>query len=261
MLVALPASIAFSMIVFAPLGNEFTGEAAISGMVSVIFLSIIAALLGGTHGLITAPCAPASAVLSLFVVQMVKSGDAPSHQIPLLVALLGLFAGAIQVGMGILGGGRIIKYIPYPVVAGFLSASGILILKAQLPKWLGLPKGAGMFDLMAPAYHINFESLIIGAVTLVVLYFANSRMKRIPAVVAGLAAGVLTYALLALFDPGLRTLDVNFLVIGSLKSARADVLGSIYEHWSGIPKITSTQLARTTLSALTLDVILSMDTL
>jgi MFS superfamily sulfate permease-like transporter len=62
MLVALPSAIAYALIVFAPLGSEFTGQAAFAGIVGTIALGLVAGVFGGTPRLISAPCAPAAAV-------------------------------------------------------------------------------------------------------------------------------------------------------------------------------------------------------
>ena len=62
MLVALPSAIAYALIVFAPLGSEFTGQAAFAGIVGTFALGLVAGVFGGTPRLISAPCAPAAAV-------------------------------------------------------------------------------------------------------------------------------------------------------------------------------------------------------
>ena len=64
MLVALPSAIAFGVTIFSPLGSEYGAKGALAGMLGVMTLGLIAALVGGTQRLISAPCAPAAAVLS-----------------------------------------------------------------------------------------------------------------------------------------------------------------------------------------------------
>ena len=65
MLVALPSAIAFGVTIFSPLGAEFGAKGALAGMLGVTALGLIAAIFGGTQRLISAPCAPAAAVLSI----------------------------------------------------------------------------------------------------------------------------------------------------------------------------------------------------
>ncbi|MCK9211137.1 MAG: SulP family inorganic anion transporter, partial [Ignavibacteriaceae bacterium] len=132
MLVAIPSAIAFGLIIFAPLGTEFSGRAAIGGILGTVTMGLFAAIFGGTKKLISAPCAPAAAVLSVFVSEMLHKGTIPSDAIPIYITIVSLLSGVVQLLIGKLGGGRFIKYIPYPVVAGYLSGVGVLIFFGQL---------------------------------------------------------------------------------------------------------------------------------
>jgi SulP family sulfate permease len=53
--------------------------------------------------------------------------------------ILGVFllSGIFQIALGILGVGKYIKYIPYPVVSGFMTAIGVIILITQIIPVLG----------------------------------------------------------------------------------------------------------------------------
>jgi SulP family sulfate permease len=64
MLVALPSAIAFGVIIYSPLGGTYAAHGALAGILGATALGFIAAAMGGTKRLITAPCAPAAAVLS-----------------------------------------------------------------------------------------------------------------------------------------------------------------------------------------------------
>ena len=63
MLVALPSAIAFGVTIFLPLGGEHAAQGAIAGILGTIALGLVAPVFGGTSRLITAPCAPAVAVV------------------------------------------------------------------------------------------------------------------------------------------------------------------------------------------------------
>ena len=127
MLVALPSAIAFGIIIFAPLGQGMAAKGALAGIVGAAALGIVAPFFGGTSRLVTSPCAPAAALLSVFVAETFAAGKVPADMIPLLVAIVAVGAGCVQLAIGLLGGGVFIKYIPYPVVAGYLGGVGVLI--------------------------------------------------------------------------------------------------------------------------------------
>ena len=127
MLVALPSAIAFGIVIFAPLGQGTAAKGALAGIVGAAALGIVAPFFGGTSRLVTSPCAPAAALLSVFVAGAVSAKSVPPDMIPLLVAVVAVGAGCVQLAIGLLGGGVFIKYIPYPVVAGYLGGVGVLI--------------------------------------------------------------------------------------------------------------------------------------
>ena len=122
MLVALPSAIAFGVTIFAPLGAEFSAQGAVAGILGVVLLGLVAALLGGTQRLISAPCAPAAAVLSALTIQMSQQGAMPAS-ILLTLFLVALISSGVQILFGALRIGQLIRYMPFPVVSGFSLAS------------------------------------------------------------------------------------------------------------------------------------------
>ena len=150
MLVALPSAIAFGLLIYSPLGPAYAATGAMAGILGTIAIGIVASTFGGTPRLISAPCAPAAAVMSALVLQLLAhttpntgGGLQPEH-ILLLLTLVAILAGGLQFLFGAIGGGRLIKYIPYPVVAGYLSGVGVLIFLSQVPKLFGLAKGTAL---------------------------------------------------------------------------------------------------------------------
>jgi carbonic anhydrase len=99
------------------------------GLVTAIVAGIVCALTGGTPLAVSGPAA-AMAVLVASIVE--RHGLAG-----LLVT--GLLAGVMQIATGALGLGRVIRFVPLPVVLGFTAGIGAVILIGQLPRALGLP--------------------------------------------------------------------------------------------------------------------------
>ena len=261
MLVALPSAIAFGLIIYAPLGQEFAGRAALSGILGTIALAIVASLFGGTNRLVSAPCAPAAAVLSVFVLEASKSGHIPLEMIPVYITFIALFTGGVQLLIGKLGLGKFIKYIPYPVVAGYLSGVGVLIFIGQLPKYLGITQKVNFWGALSGFGLWNWESIVVGSVTILVMVFAPKLTKKIPAAIIALASGIASYFALAAFNPALGTLDKNPYVIGSINAKAEDILNLFYAQWSMMPHLDFAALGLAIFPALTLSVLLSIDTL
>jgi SulP family sulfate permease len=261
MLVALPSAIAFGLIVYAPLGSAYSGTAAVAGVVGAIALGCVAPVFGGTPRLVTAPCAPGAAVLSVFVAELVQGGSISPALIPVYMALVALAAGVLQFAAGNLGGGKVIKYIPYPVVAGYLNGVALLILLGQIPKLLGLPKGIALYEgVISPALW-QWPSLAVGMAAVAGMLLAPKIAKSIPASIIALGTGCACYGALALLRPELATLDGNRFVVGPIAKGGLDYIRSLSGQWSAVQSIGIKDIDFLVVPTLTLAVLLSVDTL
>ncbi|HEY0844843.1 MAG TPA: SulP family inorganic anion transporter [Noviherbaspirillum sp.] len=260
MLVALPSAIAFGVTIYSPLGDAYAAVGALAGILGATALGLIAPAFGGAQRLITAPCAPAAAVLSAFALGLLQQ-DVPPVSALLLLALLGLTAGALQIAFGLIGLGRLIKYMPYPVVSGYLSGVGLYIIGSQVPRLLGMPQGAHFWESLAAWPMWQWQGIVVGIVTMLVMTGASRFTKAVPAAILALAAGVLAYFGLSLVDPSLLVLDNNPLVIGPIDGGGGSIVDLVAGRWQGIDTIGAAEFRLLIGSALTLAVLLSIDTL
>ena len=267
MLVALPSAIAFGLVIFSPLGPERAAQGAIAGIVGTIAIGVIAPLFGGTPRLISAPCAPAAAVLAAFAAELARreGGDGRAALDPdravLLLILVALSAGGLQLLFGTAGGGRLIKYIPYPVVAGYLSGVGVLIFLSQLPRLLGLPTGTSLAAGLASPSLWNLRGLLVGLVTVAVMALAPRVTRAVPAPILGLAGGIATYFGLGTARPEMLSLAHNPLVIGPIGAGGGWSLAGVVARWSSVGQLGAADVQLMLVPALTLAVLLSIDTL
>jgi SulP family sulfate permease len=259
MLVALPSAIAFGVTIYSPLGASYAAQGALAGILGVTALGLIAPALGGTNRLITAPCAPAAAVLSAFVIEFMH-GDGNIQTALLMVSMLGLLAGLLQIFFGTVRLGQLIKYMPYPVVSGYLSGVGLIIIGSQVPIFLGAPKGAHFWESLAMPGFWKWQSMVVGAVTIGVMLAAPRVTRAVPAAILALLAGVLTYFGLGLADPALLTLESNPFVVGSLGGG-GSFTDAMAGRWHAMGDVGLDQIKHIAIPALTLAVLLSIDTL
>ncbi|MGB8705722.1 MAG: SulP family inorganic anion transporter [Gillisia sp.] len=127
-IVALPLALAFG--VQSGLGPD-------AGLYGAIFIGFFASLFGGTPLQISGPTAPMTAVSMLVVAAIISANNGNVAKALPFILLVFLLAGLLQVLLGILKLGKYIKYIPYPVVSGFMTAIGVIILITQLLPLLG----------------------------------------------------------------------------------------------------------------------------
>lgn len=127
-IVALPLALAFGV---------SSGMGPSAGLYGAIFLSFFAALFGGTPTQISGPTAPMTAVSMVIIATIIGTHNGSLEQALPYILLVFLLSGLIQIGLGIAGLGKYIKYIPYPVVSGFMTAIGVIILITQILPVLG----------------------------------------------------------------------------------------------------------------------------
>jgi len=131
-IVALPLALAFGV---------SSGLGPSAGLYGAIFLSFFAALFGGTNTQISGPTAPMTAVSMVLIAGLlaIHEGDV-SKSLPIILAVF-ILAGLLQIALGFFGFGKYIKYIPYPVVSGFMTAIGLIILITQILPAVGYYPG------------------------------------------------------------------------------------------------------------------------
>lgn len=260
MLVALPASIAFGVTIYSAIGPSHAALGALAGIIGATLIGLIASVLGGTDRLISAPCAPAAAVLSAFAIEAIRQGMLPGTVV-LMLLMLGILAGLFQVLFGFIGIGSLIKFIPYPVVSGYLSGVGLIIIGSQLPKLVGAPGGIPWWELLISPWLWNPTGVAVGLATMGATLLGPKITTRIPGTIIGILAGIGTYFGLATQNEALLQIADNPLLIGSLGAHGEGYFSAINERWHMIGDLRLGQVAAMLGSALTLAVLLSIDTL
>ncbi|MEM9686156.1 MAG: SulP family inorganic anion transporter [Bacteroidota bacterium] len=131
-IVALPLALAF---------GQQTELGAAAGLFGAIFIGFFASLFGGTGSQISGPTAPMTAVSYLIIANIIQSFDGVIEKALPTILLVFFLAGLLQILLGILGAGKYIKYIPYPVVSGFMTGIGVIIIITQLFPVMGYSPG------------------------------------------------------------------------------------------------------------------------
>lgn len=127
-IVALPLALAFGV---------SSGLGPSAGLYGAIFIAFFAALFGGTNTQISGPTAPMTAVSMVIIAGIIAANDGVIEKALPAILTVFLLAGLMQVGLGVMGLGKYIRYIPYPVVSGFMTAIGVIILITQILPALG----------------------------------------------------------------------------------------------------------------------------
>ena len=155
--VAIPLALAFGVA---------SGLGPMAGMYGAIFVGFFAALFGGTPTNVSGPTGPMVVVLAGLFASL--SGDVG------LILTAVMLAGVMQIAFGVFGVGQYIRLVPYPVVSGFMSGIGVIIIILQIDAFFGHSSPSGTLSHLAyvptALSDINFSALIVGLTTLLVAY-------------------------------------------------------------------------------------------
>ena len=211
-IVALPLALAFGV---------QSGLGATAGLYGAIALGVFAAIFGGTATQISGPTGPITVITSTLVASFIAVRGSVEEALP-AIFLCFFLAGMIQVVLGLLKWGRFIEYIPYPVVSGFMTGIGVIIILLQIFPMLGhdTPKNTIeiITDIGVPLQNISWDTVFLSAVTIALAYLFPLLTKAVPATLAALLIG----SLIPLFLP----LDVA--LVGDIPSGLPTLQWSIF---------------------------------
>ena len=201
--VALPFCIAAGVLVYAPLGSDYIAQGALAGLFCAVAGGIAGAVFRSSSFVATNPSTPTALVQASSVAALLGSlGDAATTiaALPILILLVG----AWQILFGLTGLSRIIKFTPYPVLAGFVSGLAILIVLQQLPVLFGTGSLRGFANNFL-ALRLPYLALpVFGLSLTAAIVLLGQRAPRLPNLLIGLVAGFVIYHALRWLAP-----DVN----------------------------------------------------
>ena len=189
--VALPLAMAFGVA---------SGAGPVAGLYGAIFVGLFAALFGGTPSQVSGPTGPMTVVMTGILVQYTTADPVNGAAIAFTVVMMG---GFFLILLGAFGLGRYINLVPHPVISGFMSGIGAIIILLQIGPLLGhKATGSPLESLrIMPEMikDINPYSIGLGCFTIIIVYMLPSRINRIiPAPLLALFTGT---AMLLLFLP------------------------------------------------------------
>jgi len=225
--ITIPLVVAYGLIAFAPLGSGFASRAAFIGLLSAFFTCFAASLLGSTPILITTPTAALTLMMSSIVGYLAASPlllDIPSRETVILglMSLSVLTAAMVQFLFSAFRLGNLVKYVPYPVMAGFMNGIAVLLILKQIRPFLGVDPKTPLLQIVLRPQAIEPLTFLVGLFTLAAIFFSARWFRRIPGLFVGLISGTtLYYGIFFLFDPtriGSTIGQIDFRITGPLVS-------------------------------------------
>ena len=163
--IALPLALAFGVA---------SGAGAIAGLYGAIALGFFASIFGGTKTQISGPTGP----MTVIVASVIAMFD--SYESAIFVFIL---AGFFQILMGVIKVGKFIQYIPYPVISGFMSGIGIIIIILQINPIIGSSIQGSPLEIILNLHDsfrfFDFDSFSIGVLTIAIVFFTPKKLAEI----------------------------------------------------------------------------------
>lgn len=165
-IIALPLAIAFGV---------SSGLGATAGLYGAIIVGLLASIFGGTPTQISGPTGPLTVLAASII--------AANSETPEIIFAALFLSGIFQIIFGIFKLGKLVNFIPYPVISGFMSGIGTIIILLQSNSVLGIEFSGtpieGLFNAIKSVGSTNLQALLLGIITLLIVFFTPKKLAKI----------------------------------------------------------------------------------
>lgn len=207
-IVALPQTITIGALAFAPLGPGYVTYGILAGFYCSIVSGLLVALCGGTRFGVGGPRSSFSLVMALILSALLAHetglAGAGVARVLVLTFLAVSLAGLLQIAFGAIGAGSYIKFIPHPVVAGFMNGLALLILVSQLPALAGIARDTRWWDFQTILDQLQFATAAVALMTFLIMSSVGRTWPRLPAALIAVAGGTAFYYALSYYPAASR---------------------------------------------------------
>lgn len=207
-IVALPLALAFGIQAFGGINDPAAPSlGALAGLIGATLLGFFAALFGGTHSQISGPTGPMTVITASLISAAWTASSGSFSTVLISMAMAGIFCGLFQIFFGLIRIGKYVRYIPYPVLSGFMSGIGVIIILQQIYPMIGKKSPVATIDMImnfpsACADGISLMALIMGLGTIAIIASLPRITKKVPATLIALIVMTII-SILCSFDAAL----------------------------------------------------------
>jgi SulP family sulfate permease len=194
--VVLPQAVAYATLAGMPIQY---------GLYAAMVPCFVAALFGSSRLMVTGPANAISLTTAYLISPFAEPFSEPYVELVLVLCLL---VGLLQLALGVIQFGRWIDKVPHSVVVGFTAGVALLIINSQIPVLTGiqLPRGSSILAtfgaLAAQVDRVDWVSVGLGLLTLLVIVAWGPWNRRVPAMLVGVVLGSLVAWMIQAAWPG-----------------------------------------------------------
>jgi MFS superfamily sulfate permease-like transporter/CRP-like cAMP-binding protein len=264
LIVAIPQAISLGVLAFAALGPEYAGEGALAGLLASVIGNFAASASYGVRCQIVGARSASTTLVAALMVALAahpllqRAGVADPAAVVAFTFAAVAISGVVQFVFGIAGVGRSIKYVPYPVVAGFMNGIAIVILLAQLRPALGLDGAQPLSATLGELAQVRWGAVATVAGALATIFALPRFAPRFPILVGGLLAGIAVHYAIRVAWP-----DAVGGVVGPLPdlSSLAGQPAAVLEALGSLPRADTSLIQLLFAQALLLGIVGALDSL
>lgn len=230
-IVALPLALAFGIQAFGGVDSaDASSMGALAGLVGATLLGFFAALFGGTHSQISGPTGPMTVITASLVAGAWASSNGSISAVIIAMSMAGIFCGIFQILFGIMRIGKYVRYIPYPVLSGFMSGIGVIIILQQIYPLIGKKSPSSTLEMIlkfpaALTDGISILALVLGVACIALIILVPKFTKKIPATLVALIV-VTVVSIFTNIDPKLTIGEIPAgLPLPFFANAKVDLTG------------------------------------
>lgn len=204
-LIVVPIILSCGVVSYHSIGSTFVAAGISAAFVAAVAAAVVSGLFGGSPLHVNSPKTTHAAILSGLIANVaihhsftdIYGGDRAPAALMTICFLTLLVSGATQVLLGASRMGALVKFIPYPVLAGFINGFAIQIILTQLPKLVGLDRGNQLLAALTGAASVNWWSLGFAVFAGGLVLFTGRVSKLVPAAIVGLLGGTMAQIIAA----------------------------------------------------------------
>lgn len=209
-IVSLPVCLASGVLAFSPLGSDYVAMGAAAGLCGAIVAGIVAALVASSSFIMTSPRASESLLLASLIISLLANPAIANDKNLIVVAVFScvMLGGVWQALLGLSGVAKVIKFIPHPVLVGFLNGVAVLIALSQLKPYfltnavtsnLALIDRPWMFLLL-----LGVTALMLFFTTLAKRFPKSWSLDKIPSLLVAFIGGIAAFYIMKGLKPDLE---------------------------------------------------------
>src|SRR4051794_12628861 len=225
--VAIPETMGYTSIAQTPV---------ITGLYTIIFPTLLFALLGSSRLLVVGADSATAAILAAGLAGLGISGLSPNtSEWVAWTSLVALVCGGLLILARLLKLGFLGDFLSASVLIGFLTGVGIQVLSGQIPGLLGIPKGSGnwfqqQWHWITSLGEMSWTTFAFGAATIVIIVSFKRFLPKVP---GAIVAVVLLIIVSAVTDASAH----GVVVVGSVKGGFPPIGLPPGLSWDDVPKV------------------------